>query len=67
MDLKYAEFADKFEQEYVSQGFNNNRSIEETLNIGWKLLRIFPRSELKRIKDVHLDKYYNDAADAGDK
>ena len=67
MDLKYAEFADKFEQEYVSQGFNNNRGIEDTLDIGWKLLRIFPRSELKRIKDVHLDKYYNDGTDTGDK
>ena len=65
MDLKYAEFADRFEQEYVSQGFSNNRSIEETLAIGWKLLRIFPRSELKRIKDVHLDKYYNEDEGAG--
>lgn len=58
IDKKYAQFADAFEKEYVSQGYNNNRDIEETLAIGWKLLRILPRSELKRIKDEYLDKYY---------
>ena len=42
----------------MSQGYNVNRDIEETLEIGWKLLRILPRAELKRIKDVYLDKYY---------
>ena len=58
MDRLYAKFADAFEQEYVSQGFQTNRSIEETLAIGWKLLSMLPRSELKRIKDVYLDEYY---------
>ena len=58
MDKLYAEFADRFEQEYVSQGYNTNRTIEETLDIGWKLLSILPRSELKRIKDDILDRYY---------
>lgn len=58
MDRLYAKFADAFEQEYVSQGFQTNRSIEETLTIGWKLLSMLPRSELKRIKDVYLDEYY---------
>lgn len=58
IDKKYAEFADRFEKEYVSQGYNTNRTIEETLNIGWKLLSILPRSELKRINDELLDKYY---------
>ena len=58
MDKKYAEFAEAFEREYVSQGYEANRSIEETLDIGWKLLAILPRSELKRIKDDMLDKYY---------
>ena len=58
IDKKYAEFADRFEKEYVSQGYNTNRTIEETLNIGWKLLAILPRSELKRINDELLDKYY---------
>ncbi len=58
IDKKYAEFADRFENEYVSQGYSTNRSIEETLNIGWKLLSILPRSELKRINDATLDQYY---------
>ena len=58
VDLIYAKFAEAFEKEYVSQGFDGNRSIEETLNIGWKLLSILPRSELKRIDDKYLDLYY---------
>ncbi len=60
IDKLYAKFADEFEKEYVSQGYNTNRSIEETLDIGWKLLRILPRSELKRISDELLDKYYDE-------
>lgn len=58
IDKLYAKFADAFESEYVSQGYYNNRDIEETLNLGWKLLSILPRTELKRIKDEYLDKYY---------
>lgn len=58
IDKLYAEFADSFEKEYVSQGYYNNRDIEETLNLGWKLLSILPRTELKRIKDEYLDEYY---------
>lgn len=58
IDLIYAKFADAFEKEYVSQGYNTDRSIEETLEIGWELLRILPRSELKRIDDKYLDMYY---------
>ena len=58
IDKKYAQFADAFEKEYVSQGYNANRDIEQTLDKGWELLRILPRSELKRIKDEYLDKYY---------
>ena len=61
VDKKYAEFADKFEKEYVSQGFNANRTIEQTLDIGWRLLTILPRSELKRIDDELLDIYYDKA------
>ena len=56
-DKKFAKFAEAFEKEYVSQGFNTNRSIEETLNLGWKLLKILPRTELKRIRDEYLEKY----------
>lgn len=59
IDKKYAHFADEFEKKYVSQGFNTNRSINETLDIGWELLRLLPRNELKRIKDKFLDKYYD--------
>lgn len=60
IDKLYAKFADAFEKEYVSQGYDTDRSIEETLDIGWKLLRILPRSELKRINDEFLDKYYKE-------
>lgn len=59
IDKKYAHFADEFEKKYVSQGFNTNRSINETLDIGWELLRLLPRNELKRIKDKFLDRYYD--------
>lgn len=58
-DKLYAKFAENFEKEYVSQGFNTDRSIEETLDIGWELMKILPRSELKRIKEKFLDKYLN--------
>lgn len=59
IDKKYAHFADEFEKKYVSQGFNTNRSITDTLDIGWELLRLLPRNELKRIKDKFLDMYYD--------
>lgn len=58
IDLLYAKFADAFEAQYVSQGYSANRDVEETLNLGWQLLSILPRSELKRINDKLLDKYY---------
>jgi len=56
-DKAYARFADAFEQKYVAQGFATNRDIEQTLSIGWELLAILPRAELKRIKDEFIDKY----------
>ena len=56
-DLLYAKFADEFEKRYVTQGQEENRSIEETLDLGWELLSILPRSELKRIKPEMIDKY----------
>ncbi len=58
IDKLYAKFADEFEKTYVSQGSFTNRSVEETLDIGWELLKILPRSELKRISDKYLDEYY---------
>ncbi|MCH4153785.1 MAG: V-type ATP synthase subunit B [Saccharofermentans sp.] len=59
MDLIYARFADAFEKTYISQGNDTDRSITETLDLGWKLLTMFPRSELKRISDMMLDEYYD--------
>lgn len=56
-DKLYAKFADQFEKRYVSQGEYTNRTIEETLNLGWELLSILPRGELKRIRDEYIDKY----------
>jgi V/A-type H+-transporting ATPase subunit B len=58
VDRIYARFADAFEREYVSQGFATDRTIEETLTLGWKLLSLLPRNELKRIRDEYLDLYY---------
>ena len=58
MDIKYAKFADAFEEKYVSQGYDTNRTIEDTMNVGWELLRMLPKSELKRIDDEFLEKYY---------
>ena len=60
MDKRYANFADSFEAHYVSQGYQANRSIEETLSLGWELMHILPRTELKRIDEKYLDMYYNE-------
>ena len=57
IDRIYAKFADEFEEKYVNQGYDTDRSIEETLDLGWELLSVFPRSELKRIKQPIYDKY----------
>lgn len=64
MDKIYAKFSDAFENEYVSQGYDTNRSIEETLNLGWKLLGMLPKSELKRIKPELIEKYYPNKTEA---
>ncbi len=58
MDKLYLKFAEKFEEEYVSQGEYDNRTIDQTLDLGWKLLSVFPREELKRIRTEYLDKYF---------
>ncbi|MBQ5725238.1 MAG: V-type ATP synthase subunit B [Clostridia bacterium] len=58
MDRLYARFADAFEARYIHQGFNEDRSIEETLDLGWELLALLPRAEMKRIKPAILDKYW---------
>ena len=58
IDKLYAKFSDAFETQYVSQGYETDRTIEETLDLGWKLLGILPKSELKRIKDTFVEQYY---------
>ena len=60
VDKIYAKFAERFEEEYVNQGYNTNRDIFETLDLGWQLLSILPRTELKRIKDDMIDEYLPD-------
>ncbi len=56
-DLAFAEFAKQFEEKYINQGYYTNRTIEDTLNLGWELLKIIPKSELKRIDDALIEKY----------
>ena len=57
VDRQYVTFADRFEREYVNQGFYENRSIEDTLRIGWRLLSLLPRGELKRVDTEYIEKY----------
>lgn len=57
-DKKYMEFGKLFENKFVNQGFNENRSIEQSLDLGWELLSTLPRTELDRVDDAILDKYY---------
>lgn len=59
VDKKFARFAEEFEKRYVSQGFDTDRSIEETLDMGWELLKLLPKSELKRIRDEYIEEYLN--------
>ena len=56
-DKLFAKFAEEFEQRYVNQGNETNRTIEETLDLGWELLKILPKRELKRIKPEYIEKY----------
>lgn len=58
-DVLFVKFADAFEDQFVRQGEDENRSIEESLRIGWDLLTLIPRSELKRVRDAYLEKYYS--------
>jgi V/A-type H+-transporting ATPase subunit B len=56
-DKIFLKFADDFEREFVNQGINDNRTIEQTLDIGWKLMAQLPRIELKRLSQRNIDKY----------
>jgi V/A-type H+-transporting ATPase subunit B len=57
VDKKFAKFADEFENKYVRQRLDEDRTIKETLELGWKLLSILPKTELKRVKEEHIEKY----------
>jgi V/A-type H+-transporting ATPase subunit B len=61
-DKLYLRFARDFEEQYIAQGEFENRTVEQTLDLGWKLLSVFPRGELKRVRDAYLDKYWRPAA-----
>lgn len=61
IDLKFARFAEEFETHYISQGYYNNRTIEQTLDLGWSLLKMLPKAELKRIRDEYLHEFYDKA------
>jgi V/A-type H+/Na+-transporting ATPase subunit B len=61
-DKLYLRFARDFEEQYISQGEFENRTVEATLDLGWKLLAGFPRGELKRVRDAYLDKYWRPVA-----
>ena len=57
-DNQYLDFADRFETEFVQQGYETNRTIEETLGVGWELLSMLPPEELNRIDEAYIDEYY---------
>ena len=57
-DVQYLDFSDAFEKEFVNQGFSENRELEETLDLGWKLLTLIPKNELKKVKADMIEKYY---------
>ncbi len=57
IDKAYLKFGDEFEKKFVNQGYSEDRSIEETINLGWELIGILPRSEMKRVKEEHINKY----------
>lgn len=58
LDLTYMKFAKEFENRFIAQGESENRTIEESLNLGWELLSILPKVELKRIRPEYVEKYY---------
>ena len=58
-DKAYLKFGELFEKHFIDQGFDVNRTIEETLDLGWQLLSTLPKTELDRVDDEHLEKYYS--------
>ena len=63
-DKKFSKFADEFERRYVNQGPEENRTIEQTLDLGWELLTLLPVRELKRIREEYIEKYLPDTESA---
>lgn len=61
-DRKYLKFAEEFEKQYVNQGFDTNRTIEESINLAWQLLTLIPKSDLTRINDKYIERYYPQTA-----
>ena len=59
-DNQFLDFADRFEEEFVEQGFDTNRDIEETLTIGWDLLSMLPKDELNRVGEEYIEEYYEE-------
>ncbi|PSP90954.1 ATP synthase subunit B [Halobacteriales archaeon QS_4_66_20] len=59
-DNQFLDFADRFEEEFVQQGFDTNRDIEETLTIGWDLLSMLPKDELNRVGEEYIEEYYEE-------
>jgi V/A-type H+-transporting ATPase subunit B len=60
IDLKYLELGDTFEKEFLTQATDENRTIEETLALMWKIVSKLPKSEITKIKDKHVEKYYKE-------
>ena len=61
-DKQYMQFGKLFEQHFINQGFDENRSIDETLDLGWSLLSVLPKNELDRVDDAVLDQFYDHEA-----
>lgn len=59
-DQKFLKFADEFENQFITQAKDEDRTIQDTLDLGWKLLSLLPKSELKRVKEEHIPKYLPD-------
>ena len=66
LDKKYLKFGEEFEKRYIGQGPTENRSIQDTLNLGWELLGVLPKEELDRIDTKLVEKYYPQKADSDD-
>jgi V/A-type H+-transporting ATPase subunit B len=60
VDLKYLGVGDAFEKEFLTQGVDENRTIEETLSLQWKVVSLLPKNELTKVKDKFIDQYYKE-------